>query len=317
QLQQALRGYLNALGEGPGLFARLLETVAAVVLLVLLQQLAYRLINRNVPEVDRRHQLRVWVRTLTFLLVTFTLIALWLPSGQTLLQVLALLAAGLALTLSRPISSIMAWGVITVQSPFRVGDRIQAGEVMGDVVDIDPLHIHLLEIGNWVDADQSTGRLIHLPNSVIFDGPVYNYTEGFDLIWNELEFVLTHDSDWERARQLLLKEARMIYTEIEPRAVAAADNMARRYAYQRGITTPFVYVKLLRDGIQLSLRYLTQPRRRRGTGHDITTAFLRALRAEPNIKLAAPGYRIVLDEELFPDGDERRATRHEREQEIP
>ncbi|MGH2541191.1 MAG: mechanosensitive ion channel family protein, partial [Ardenticatenaceae bacterium] len=250
------------------------------------QQLANRLINSNVPNVERRHQLRVWARTLALVFVVFTLIAFWLPSGQTLLQVLALLAAALALTLSRPISSLLAWLVIVIRSPIRIGDRIEAGDVRGDVVDIGLLHIHLLEIGNWVDADQSTGRIAHVPNTVIFDRPIFNYTEGFDLIWNELEFVLTHDSNWERARDLLIEIVSPLHAKIEPLTVAAADAMARRYAYQRGITTPYVYVRLLRDGIKLSLRYLTEPRRRRGSAHDITVAFLTAVRAEADIELA-------------------------------
>lgn len=294
QIQNFLQQYLNTITSQTSLLARLLETVVLLAVLVMLQQLTYRLINRNVPDVERRHQLRVWARLFFFVMITFALIALWLPSGQTVLQVLAVLAAGLALTLSRPIASLLAWMVIMIRSPFRVGDRIQASDVKGDVVDIGLLHIHMLEIGNWVDADQSTGRIIHVPNTVIFDGPVFNYSEGFDLLWNEIAFVLTLDSDWERARELLLAEANLFYKEIEPRAVSAAEQMGRRYAYQRGITTPFVYIKLLRDGIQLSLRYLTEPRRRRGTAHDITVALLRHLRNEPNIKLAAPGYHITL-----------------------
>ncbi len=296
QIQQAIEGYFSSLGGGGiSLLGRLGETMAALALIALLQHLAYRLINRNVSNVERRHQLRVWARTAALLIAIVALMALWLPSGQTLLQVLALLAAGLALTLSRPITGLLAWVVIVVRAPFRVGDRIQAGEVKGDVVDIGLLHVHLLELENWVDAEQSTGRIVHVPNTIVFEGPIFNYTEAFGLIWNEIEVVLTHDSDWSRARDILLEEAAPLYEAIEPRAIAAADEMGKRYAYQRGITTPFVYVKLLRDGIKLSLRYLVEPRRRRGTTHDITTRFLEKMRAEPSIRLAAPGYRILLD----------------------
>ncbi|MCB0077415.1 MAG: mechanosensitive ion channel family protein, partial [Anaerolineales bacterium] len=178
-----------------------------------------------------------------------------------------------------------------------VGDRIEAAGVSGDVVDIGPMQIHLMEIGNWVNADQSTGRIVHIPNSVIFDGPVYNYTDVFNLIWNEIVVVVTHDSDWEAARTLLLEQAEPFYEEIEEYAFTTAEDIGRRYAYQRGITTPFVYVDLLRDGIRLTLRYLIPPRRRRGTSHDITTGFLRHVAAHPRIQLAPPAYRILHDHE--------------------
>lgn len=297
QATEALQSLIGSEGNSGAIFAKLIETFLSLILLGLLQQAVYYLINRNIDKIERRHQLRVWTRNLALLLVLSILVSLWLPSGQMILQAMALLAAALAVTLGRPISSVLAWLVIVIDHPFGIGDRIEAGDVKGDVIDIGLLHIHLLEVGNWVDADQTTGRIIHLPNRTIFEGPVFNSTAEFDLIWNELEFVLTHDSDWERGRELILAQAQPIYERIEEHAMEAADRMTQRYAYQRGITTPYVYVKLLRDGIKLSLRYLCETRRRRGTTHDITVGFLSAIRSEPTIKLAAPTVSILLPEE--------------------
>jgi small-conductance mechanosensitive channel len=42
-----------------------------------------------------------------------------------------------------------------------------------------------MEIGGWVDAEQSTGRLVHVPNGMVFTTEVANYTEGFGYIWDE------------------------------------------------------------------------------------------------------------------------------------
>lgn len=293
-VQELIAKLLVQDGGRTALASRLVESALLILVLVLVQRLVYRLLNEHISEFDRRHRSRVWARSLVVFVLIVGLTLIWVPSGQTLLQVLALLAAGLALTLSRPITNVLAWTVILARQPIRIGDRVQLGEASGDVVDIGMLHVHLLEIGNWVDADQGTGRLVHVPNSIIFDGPVYNYTEAFDLIWNEIDFVLTHDSDWETAREILREAVEPLYEEIAAHAVDAAEQMARRYAYQRGITTPFVYVKLLRDGVKLTLRYLIEPRRRRGTAHDLTVTFLRALRDHPEIRLAPPGYQITL-----------------------
>lgn len=292
------------LGDNGALLARLGETAVGVLLLLLLEQLLYRLINRTIREVDQRQQARIWARTLLFVLAGLLIIALWLPNARVLVQVLAILTAGLALTLSRPISSLMAWAVIVLRTPFRVGDRIEIGGVQGDVIDIGMLRIHILEIGNWVNADQSTGRVVHVPNTLIFDGPVFNYTEGFRLIWNEIVLVVTHDSDWERARTLLLAQATPFFEQIEQEAIVATERMAKRYAFHRGITTPFVYVRLLRDGIELTLRYLCPPQRRRGSAHDITTAFLHQIAEEPTIRIAPPAYRLVMENDASPPAPE-------------
>jgi small-conductance mechanosensitive channel len=63
-----------------------------------------------------------------------------------------------------------------------VGDRVQLGEYRGDVIDQRIFMFSLLEIGNWVDADQSTGRVIHLPNGKIFTEVLANYGQGFHYI---------------------------------------------------------------------------------------------------------------------------------------
>jgi hypothetical protein len=58
---------------------------------------------------------------------------------------------------------------------FEIGDRVQIGTHRRDVVDIRIFQFTLLEIGNWVDADQSTGRILHIPNSWIFKQALSNY----------------------------------------------------------------------------------------------------------------------------------------------
>ncbi|NIP82375.1 MAG: mechanosensitive ion channel, partial [Gemmatimonadetes bacterium] len=84
-----------------------------------------------------------------------------------------------------------------------VGDRIQIGAHAGDVIDQRIFQFIVLEIGNWVDADQSTGRIIHIPNGLVFREPLANYTRGMQYIWNEIRVLVTFESNWKRAKQIL------------------------------------------------------------------------------------------------------------------
>lgn len=292
-----LDAFIVAQGGVGGLLFLLFESVLLVVVLFIVNHLVILLINQQVHNIERRHQLRVYSRTIATVLVLVLLVGIWVPNARTVLAIVALFAAALTVTLSRPITNVLAWLVIVTRAPVRVGDRIEVNGVLGDVVDIGLLHTHMLELGNWVDADQGTGRIVHVPNSYIFDGPVFNSSDQFDLIWNELDFYLTPESDWQQAHDFLLELAQPVYDSLESHVQKASQRMARRYAYQPGISTPFVYVKLLRDGIKLSLRYLCEPRRRRGTAHDISIGFLRQIRAYPAIQLAAPAYRIMTEQE--------------------
>ena len=64
----------------------------------------------------------------------------------------------LAIALQDPLTNLAGWLFILIRRPFRVGDRIQVGANTGDVVDIRPFRFLMLEVGNWVHADQGTGR---------------------------------------------------------------------------------------------------------------------------------------------------------------
>ncbi|MEM6646123.1 MAG: hypothetical protein AAF730_07715 [Bacteroidota bacterium] len=43
--------------------------------------------------------------------------------------------------------------------------RIEINGVKGDVLDIRVLRTTMMEVGGWVGTDQSTGRIVHVPNS--------------------------------------------------------------------------------------------------------------------------------------------------------
>ena len=71
---------------------------------------------------------------------------------------LGLASAGVAIAMHDTIANLAGWFFIISRKPFKVGDRIEIGEIAGDVIDIRIFQFSLVEIGNWVDAEQSTGR---------------------------------------------------------------------------------------------------------------------------------------------------------------
>ena len=46
---------------------------------------------------------------------------------------------------------------------YTVGDRVQIGDIRGDVVDIGLLRTTLMEIGTWVSRDMYSGRVVRVP----------------------------------------------------------------------------------------------------------------------------------------------------------
>src|SRR5436309_2546056 len=116
---------------------------------------------------------------------------------------LGLFTAGLAIALKDIVANLAGWAYIVWRRPFDVGDRVQIGPHAGDVIDLHLFQFTLNEIGNWVKADQSTGRIIHIPNGKVLSEPLANYDKGFRYIWNEIPVVISFESDWKQAKRLL------------------------------------------------------------------------------------------------------------------
>ncbi len=213
---------------------------------------------------------------------------------RTIAAFIALTSAGLAVALRELFVDFTGWLFIIWRHPFGVGDRIQIGTWAGDVVDIRWFQFTILEITNWVDADQSTGRVVHIPNGMVFREPLANYTRGFAYVWNEIPVRLTFDSDWRKAKAILLQIAEPHSREAAAEAERHLREEVREYLIFYNNFAPAVYTRGREFGILLTLRYLCRPRQRRGTEHTIWEEILTAFAAEPDIHFAYPTWRVEM-----------------------
>lgn len=271
--------------------ARVLLSVVVVVGLVLLNWLVLRIVHRRIEEPDVWYRARKIGAYVTTILILFALFRIWvIPVGE-LATFLGLLSAGVAIALADVLKNMAGWAYILGRRPFRVGDRIQIGEVSGDVIDIRMFRFSLLEIGNWVDADQSTGRIIHVPNGLVFTEKVANYTEGFAYVWHEIPVLVTFESDWHRAeqilRQILIAAAPDLSAEVRNRIRKTAQEYRIRYEH----LSPTVYVSAQDSGVLLTARLLVGARQRRSVDEKVWRHLLDAFAEEPNIDLAYPTVR--------------------------
>jgi small-conductance mechanosensitive channel len=276
----------------PAFEAKLIASVAVVLLLSLIRLLIHSIINRRFDGVRRRYTLRKGTNYTLAIIGLLFLGRVWLPDIQQLATYLGLLSAGLAIALTGPLSNLAGWAYILWRRPFEIGDRIEIDNVAGDVIDISIFQFTVLEIGNWVHADQSTGRIAHLPNRQVFDHPLANYTKGFDYIWHELEVTITFESDWEKAKAVLSDIATRDAASLSTGAAEHIRRAAQRFAITYSKLTPIVYLRVVEYGVMLTIRYLCDPRRRRSTEQAIWEDILREFAAEPDIEFAYPTQRF-------------------------
>jgi len=251
-----------------------------------------RFINSMKVDIVKRHQYRKrasYVATFVYILI---LIPLWAGSTQQWGTILSVMGAGIALALHEVLLNIAGWVYISIRRPYKEGDRIELGDIRGDVIDIQLFQTTLLEIGNWVDGDQSTGRVVHLPHGQIFRNALYNYTKGFEFLWNEISILVTFESDWEKAKEILLKLGQEASHEIQEKVKRKITRMAREYLIYYRTYTPIVYTKIVESGVKLTLRYLTEAKGRRMGIDAIHQQILKAIDKTANVDFAYPTYRI-------------------------
>lgn len=277
--------------NSPLLARNIAETLAIVLLLWLVRALTIRLVYRNTEDKKLRFKWRKNLGYATTAIGVLLVAQIWFAGIESLATFLGLLSAGLAIALKDPVSDLAGWLFIIWRKPFDVGDRIQIGEVRGDIIDIRPFKFTLLEIGNWVAADQSTGRVIHIPNHLIFIEKMFNYTSDFQFIWNELAVVVTFESDWKKAKKILLDIVRLRTKDMIEEAQVQIDQASKSYLIEYRYLTPIVYTDVQDSGIRLTIRHLTHPRRRRGTSEGIWEDILDAFDEHVDIDFAYPTIR--------------------------
>lgn len=276
--------------EGP-LYNKLLRSAIVLLALGLLSLLIRAVVYRRT---DDPRLLYRWRKALTafFVLGALALGWIWFEELQSWATALGLLSAGLAIALREPLTNLAGWVFILWRRPFAIGDRIEVGPHAGDVIDIRLFEFTLLEIGKWVDADQSTGRAIHVPNGIVFGTALVNYHRGLGYIWNELAVRVTFESDWQTAKALLQGIADRHAAHLSEDAHERVRQAARRYLILYGHFTPTVYTRVERDAVQLTVRYLCEPRRRRSSEAAIWEDVLAAFAAVPAVEFAYPTQRF-------------------------
>jgi len=175
--------------------------------------------------------------------------------------------------------------------PFEVGDRIQIGDTAGDVINLNIFQLTVNEIGGWVDSDQSTGRLIHVPNALVFSNRQANFTQGFDYIWNEIPVVVTFETNWEKAKKILTDIINEHSKGINLEARKELKKASKKYLLVYRKLTPKVYTDVKDSGICLTIRYLCSPYKRRGSTEAIWEKILKQFQLNSDIDLAYPTVR--------------------------
>ncbi len=282
----------ETLGLGPVGQQKLLASVLIIFVIWILQRLVLGFVHRRTEDVRLRYRWAKGTSYAAFATAIVLIGGIWANAIQSFGTFLGLVSAGLAIALKDLVVNLAGWIFVIWRRPFEVGDRIQIAGHAGDVIDIRIFQFTLMEIGNWVDADQSTGRVVHVPNGKVLTDSLANYTKGFNYIWNELPVLVTFESNWRRAKEILEQIARDHAMHLTETAEHRIKEVSSRFMIFYSKLTPIVYTSVVDSGVLLTIRYLCDPRTRRGTAQAIWEDVLDAFGHEDDIDFAYPTQRF-------------------------
>ena len=179
---------------------------------------------RYVHEPHRRYQMLL-VRTIVVWAVVAIVLGLsFVTEISTFATFAGLLSAGLAVAMQSVLVSVVGYFFLIGKYGIRVGDRIQIGTVVGEVLDIGLVRLHLMELTQQGPLG-STGRVVAFPNLIVFQttGGLFKQTSGGDVAWHETTLPLPTIADYGVVKQKLLSAISAIVGEYaDPKAGAEA-----------------------------------------------------------------------------------------------
>ena len=270
---------------------KIFTSIIIILSLYILKKIVQWFAFKKIKSAESRY---FWGKAFTYIEVTVILLLLikvWFQGLKPLATYFGLVSAGMAIALKDIFTDIAGWIFILIKKPFSIGDRVQIGNFKGDVVDIRVFQFSLVEIGVWVDAEQSTGRIVNIPNSLIFNEPLANYTKGFRFVWNEIPVLVTFESNWEKAKKILLEIVKERGEEVAKIAEKEIKKATIKYYIHYSVLTPTVYTKVVDSGVLLTLRYLCEVRKRRNSENELWEEILKEFGKHDDIDFAYPTYR--------------------------
>jgi small-conductance mechanosensitive channel len=184
--------------------------------------------------------------------------------------------AGIAFALQEVIASIAGWIAVSIGNFYSVGDRVQLGGIVGDVIDIGVLRTTVMEIGQWVKSDLYNGRIVRIANSYVFKEPVFNYTADFPFLWDEIMVPVKYGSDYRLAREILRGIADELLGEMVPEAERTWREMTRKYMIEHASVEPMVTLIANDNWMEFTVRYVVDFKRRRSTKDFLFNRILEA-----------------------------------------
>ena len=259
---------------------KIAKLVLWIVVIVASISFLRKVLKKRIADLAIRYKAQKGVEIIGYVLIALLiLISFTVKNLEDYTIIIGLFTAGITFTLQELILSIAGSFYIFFVRVYKPGDRIEINGIKGDVIDIDSIYTTLMEMGEWVSSDNSSGRIVKISNAFVFKGPIKNYSMDFPFVWDELNILITYESDLELAKKIVQEQAELLLADYTEKSTAKWEEMVERYYIEDSKLAPSIAINLTDNWVAINLRYITDYKRRRATKHELLELIQREIKA--------------------------------------
>ena len=266
------------------IFWTFITIIIALVVFITMHKLIKRVLIKKAKTKKQISNVLLFMKIVKYLfafILILVIISSYFGSWTEFGLVTGLFTAALGFALHKPIAGIVAWIILIIRRPFDIGDRIIIGGIKGDVKDITITHIYLEEIGGTIDGEEKSGRIVVIPNSILFEKEIINYTAQHDFILDEVVVAITYESNLKKAEKIVKETVEGIMKEYW-------KNIPKRI--EKGANIRLLFKD---SGIDVIARYYTIAKKRNEIATNIVRGIYNKIRRATDVEIAYPHAEIL------------------------
>jgi small-conductance mechanosensitive channel len=270
-----------------------LTSLSLTVVYFLFEVLLEEYASKKLKDSKTRYSFRKITSILSVAVFIVAFVSIWLVETQSVLFAVGLIGAAVAFAIQDIFKNFIGGVMIFFNGIYRVGDRIEINEKYGDVIDISLFYTTLMETREWVSGDQATGRLTTVPNGLVLNGAVENYTKDFDFIWDEITLPITYESDWKEGSKRILEIVSKETDSICENAQKTMEKIEGKYYFTKRSLEPSIFLTLTDNWITFGIRYVAEVSQRRALHDKLSRIILSEIESSEKIKIASATMNIT------------------------
>lgn len=268
--------------------------ILGLIAVSILVRIVRQTLTRYITDPALRYRARKAITFFGYFASLLLLVVIFRTRLAGLALFISVAGAGVAIALQEVILSVAGWLAISFGGFYNVGDRVELGGNKGDVIDISVLRTTLMEIGEWVDSDLYTGRIVRIANSFVFRAPVYNFSGDFPYLWDEIKVPVKFGSNLRQAREILERIVEEVTGEFTAHARDDWETMVRKYRIENAAIHPMVTLVANDNWIDFTIRYVVDYKRRRVIKDRLFTLILDAFaQTEGKVRFSSTTLQVV------------------------